>query len=131
MRVSQLWEDSSNKIVCNELRNQNLISFQDWVHDSRFCAERMPVTVYQGYRVWALPCLKVMRRYPAFARCIAIPAGWYIEDVKFVLGVRQSRHWRGRLLRYGLFIPGSWLLGQGQALRARFSRASPSAVEGS
>lgn len=46
MRFSPLWEDSSNKIVCNELRSQNLISFEDWVHESRFCADRMSATVY-------------------------------------------------------------------------------------
>lgn len=131
MRVSHLWEDSANKIVCNELRRQNLISFQDWVHDSRYCIERMPASVYQGYRVWAIPCQRLMRRYPAFARGIAIPAGWYIEDVKFALGVRQSRHWRGRLLRYGLFVPGSWLLGRGQYLLGRLAGVSRPAVEGS
>ncbi|MCO7641093.1 hypothetical protein NJI34_30435 [Pseudomonas sp. S 311-6] len=113
MRVSQLWENSEGKIVCNELRRQNLISFSDWIHDSRYCAERMSITVYRGYRVWAIPCLKLMRRYPVLARGISVPASWYIEDVKFALGVRQARHWRGRLLRYGLFVPGSWLLGQG------------------
>lgn len=111
MRESHLWADESIKVVCHELKKMDFISTTDWIHDSRHFAERVSPVVRHGYQIWAKPCSKWLHQSPLFARVMAILANWYIEDVKFELGVQTHRHWRGRLLRYALFTPGSWLLG--------------------
>ncbi|MBV7483486.1 hypothetical protein KW845_11035 [Bordetella sp. BOR01] len=104
--------DYEQKIVCNELRRQDLISFGDWVLDASDCRKTFSPTTYQGYRLWAIPCLNLMRRYPVLARSLAVAVRWMAADIKYQQGINARRHWRGWLVRRGIFWPGNWLLGR-------------------
>ncbi|MNQ87124.1 hypothetical protein D3C85_1023350 [compost metagenome] len=119
-----IWADFEAKIVCNELRRQNLISFQDWVHDASHCAKTFSPTSYLGYCVWAIPCLRLMRKYPPLAARLAVVVRWMVADLKYEKGISTQRHLLGRIVRRGLFWPGNWLLGC-LARLARFNTRSP------
>lgn len=124
MRKLGVWADFEAKIVCNELRRQNLISFQDWVHDASHCAKTFSPTSYLGYCVWAIPCLRLMRKYPPLAARLAVVVRWMIADLKYEKGISTQRHLLGRIVRRGLFWPGNWFLGC-LARLARFNARSP------
>jgi len=112
-----IWVDYEQKIVCNELRRQNLISFTDWVLDARHCRKTFSSTTYQGYRCWALPCLHLMREHSWLARMLAIAVRWMTADIKYYEGESARRHWRGWLVRRCIFWPANWLLGTCVSLR--------------
>lgn len=105
------WVDYERKIVCNELRRQELISFQDWVYDATSCARRFSPTSYLGYRLWAKPCLRLMHRHPPLAKKLAVVVRWMVADLKHELGISKQRHLLGRIVRRGIFWPANWVLG--------------------
>ncbi|AZY52504.1 hypothetical protein [Bordetella avium] len=106
-----IWADYENKIVCNELRRQDLISHQDWVHDASYCAARFSAVTYQGYRAWALPCLALMRRSPRFARGVAAVVGWMVADIKYQKGLSKNSNLLGRAVSKAFFWPANWIIG--------------------
>ncbi|HYG44205.1 MAG TPA: hypothetical protein VEA17_14900 [Bordetella sp.] len=106
-----IWVDYEQKIVCNELHRQELISFGDWVLDASDCRNTFSLTTYQGYHLWAMPCLRLMRKHPALARSLAVAVRWMAADIKYQKGINTQRHWRGWLVRRGIFWPANWLLG--------------------
>jgi len=108
-----VWVDYDQKIVCNELRRQNLISFEDWVLDASHCAQAFTPITYLGYRLWANPCSRLMLRYPLLARGLARAVRWMAADLKYRKGVSHHRHLRGWLIRCCVFWPSNWLLGSG------------------
>lgn len=120
-----IWADFEMKIVCNELRRQNLLSFRDWVYDASHCAKTFSPTSYLGYRVWAIPCLRLMRKYPPLAAGLAVVVRWMVADLKYEIGVSAQPHLPGRIVRRGLFWPGNWLLGS-LARVARMQVGAPS-----
>ncbi|WP_407848883.1 hypothetical protein [Bordetella petrii] len=117
-----VWVDYDQKIVCSELRRQNLISFEDWIIDASHCAQTFSPITYLGYRLWANPCSRLMLRYPSLARSLARVVRWMAADLKYRKGVSHHRHWRGWLIRCCVFWPGNWLLGSGVFLSLSVAR---------
>uniref|UniRef100_UPI00333E82DF hypothetical protein n=1 Tax=Castellaniella defragrans TaxID=75697 RepID=UPI00333E82DF len=112
-----IWVDYGQKIVCNELRRQNLISFEEWIFDARHCRNAFSPITYQGYCLWAMPCLRLMRKHTWMARMLAIAVRWMTADIKYHEGICTHRHWRGWLVRRCIFWPVNWLLGNCVSLR--------------
>jgi len=112
MSKQRLWGDQATKIVCNELRQQNLLSVSDWIHDATDCAARFSPMTYQGYSLWAIPCMRLMRKSPWFARRVATVVRWMVADIRYEKGLSNQSHFMGRVVRRNLFWPGNWLLGR-------------------
>jgi len=111
MSKQSLWGNYAEKIVCNELRQQDLLSVSDWIHDATDCAAKFSPMTYQGYRLWAIPCVRLMRKSPWFARRIATVVRWMVADIRYEKGLSDRSHFMGRVVRQVIFWPGNWLLG--------------------
>lgn len=116
MSKQSLWGNFAEKIVCNELRKQNLLSVSDWIYDATDCAAKFSPTTYQGYSLWAIPCMRLMRKSPWFARRVATVVRWMVADIRYEKGLSNQSHFMGRVVRRNLFWPGNWLLGRYVAL---------------
>lgn len=112
MTKLSIWANQETKIVCNELRRQDLLSVSDWMHDASYCASRFSQVTYRGYRLWAAPCLRLMRRHPVLARGLAYAVRWMVADIKYRKGLSNSPHLLGRFISQGLFWPANALLGR-------------------
>lgn len=106
-----IWVDFERKIVCSELRRQDLISVSDWAYDASDCAQRFSPVSYQGYRLWAVPCLRMMRKYPTLSRLLAHAVRGMVADIKYQRGVNTKPHVMGLIIRRGLFWPANLLAG--------------------
>jgi hypothetical protein len=111
MNKPGFWGNYEQKIVCNELRRQGLLSVTDWIHDASYCAKRFDPTTYRGYCLWAVPCLRMMRKHRTLARLLAIPVHWMVADIRYQHGARQAPHLLGFLINRGIFWPGNRVLG--------------------
>lgn len=111
MNKPGFWGNYDEKIVCNELRRQGLMSVTDWIHDANYCARRFDSTTYHGYCLWALPCLRMMRKHPALARSLSVLVRWMAADIQYQHGARQRPHLPGFLVHRMIFWPGNRLLG--------------------
>jgi hypothetical protein len=107
-----LWGNYETKVVCNELRRQDLLSHAEWVQDATDCVARFSAITYSGYLLWAIPCLRLVRKSPWFARQAATVVRWMVADIRFEKGLSSRPHQLGRIVRRNLFWPGNWLLGQ-------------------
>lgn len=105
------WGNYEQKIVCNELRRQGLLSVTDWIHDASHCARHFDPTTYRGYCLWANPCLRLMRKHRMLAKGLAILVHWMVADIRYQHGARHNPHWLGFLINRGIFWPGNRLLG--------------------
>ncbi len=106
-----IWVDFERKIVCSELRRQDLISVSDWAYDASDCAQRFSPLSYQGYRLWAVPCLRMMRKRPMLSRLLASAVRGMVADIKYQRGVNNRPHIMGLIIRRGLFWPANLLMG--------------------
>ncbi|MGV2864851.1 hypothetical protein [Achromobacter sp. AGC39] len=106
-----IWVDYQQKIVCTELRRQALISVSDWAYDASDCAQRFSATSYQGYRLWAVPCLRLMRKHPLLSRVLAHAVRGMVADIKYQRGVNNKPHLMGLIIRRGVFWPANLLVG--------------------
>ncbi|PWF22156.1 hypothetical protein [Corticimicrobacter populi] len=111
-----IWVDFQQKIVCTELRRQDLISFSEWAYDASDCAQRFSETSYLGYRIWAVPCMRLMRKHPSLSRALAVVVRWMVADIKHERGVSSQSHWMGRVVRRGIFWPANRLIGHAASL---------------
>lgn len=118
-----IWVDFQTKIVCAELRRQDLISVSDWAYDASDCAQKFSAVSYQGYRLWAVPCLRLMRKHPALTRVLATAVRWMVADIKYQRGVNKKPHVMGLIIRRGIFWPANLLMG-GLVVVARAGRLS-------
>lgn len=128
-RVVPLWQSEQGKAVCLEMYRQDMICRERYEVDVAFCRRTWSARTWRGYRRWGPSCASLMRRRRWFARLIAVPAKWFIEDAAFQMAVRRERHWRGWFIRRALFQPFCWMLGSGH-LTGSVSRAVPTRVRG-
>lgn len=117
MQKIGFWVDQETKIVCTELRSQALISSTEWVYDAEDCMRRFTPASYQGYRVWAAPCVRWMRRSPLLSQVLAGAVRAMVTDIRYERGVSTQRSLLGRVIRHGLFWPANRLLGRCVAWR--------------
>ncbi|WP_039883366.1 hypothetical protein [Achromobacter piechaudii] len=124
-----IWVDYQQKIVCTELRRQDLISASDWAYDASDCAQRFSSMSYQGYRLWAVPCLRLMRKHPLLASVLAYAVRGMVADIKYQRGVNDKPNLMGLIIRRGVFWPANLLMGSlasvAQASRILHARHSP------
>lgn len=120
-----IWVDYQQKIICTELRRQNLISASDWAYDASDCAQRFSLTSYRGYRLWAVPCLRLMRKHPLLSRALAYSVRWMAADIKYQRGINKKPHVLGLIIRRGVFWPVNLFVG-GLATVAQIGRRSRS-----
>ncbi|MCS3509266.1 hypothetical protein [Achromobacter sp. JUb104] len=118
-----IWVDYQQKIVCAELRRHGKISTSEWARDAMDCSRRFSLVSYMGYRLWAVPCVLLMRKYPLLSRVLAVAVRGMVADIKYQAGDSDKMHLVGLLIRRGLFWPANHLLGS-LAIIMRASRAS-------
>lgn len=111
MKKLGVWVDFQQKIICSELRLRNLISFSEWAYDASDCAQRFSKASYLGYRIWAVPCMRLMRKHPSLSRALAVVVRWMVADIKHERGVSSQPHWMGKVVRRGMFWPVNRLIG--------------------
>ncbi|WP_143331633.1 hypothetical protein [Burkholderia sp. IDO3] len=111
--------DQGSKRVCTELFRSGVVDRSRYIADVAYCRYSLSETVLRGYRIWGPACASLMQRHRWFMTLIATPTKWFIEDSAFHMALRDTPHWRGRLVRRAIFVPACWAIGALSNLLAR------------
>lgn len=85
-------------IICTELLNQGRMPRRWYVHGAAVF-DSYPAEVKEGYHVWAVHCVRHLRRYPLslFSCFLSAVFNWRAENIAGAAGAPGARGlWRGR-----------------------------------
>lgn len=102
-------EQLFGRVICTELRRQRMMSAELHRADLRFTEHLSPCTA-RGYRYWAVPYVRLMRRSRLATRLIRPIALWRAKEIAYRMGLRDRPCYPGKLVRW-LLEPACFLIG--------------------
>ena len=116
-------KDSSGggTIICSELYRQGYLSEELWQADEkwgRMIARRDP-DIIRGYRAWAAPVVRLMKRSPKATRIIARLTAPWARQMAHEAGYLPKGNFAGWLTNM-IGIPFSWTVGKGLKLEKKW-----------
>ena len=93
------------KVICTELCRNGSIDHEVWMADIRYSRQNFSEQTMRGYHLWGIPYVKLMRKYPSFAKLVEHPTRWFAEDIAYRMGVLSKPNYKGWVLREVFFRP--------------------------
>ena len=93
------------KVICTELCRNGAIEHEVWMADIRYSRQNFSEQTMRGYHLWGIPYVRLMRKYPAFAKLAEHPTRWFAEDIAYRMGVLSKPNYKGWVLREVFFRP--------------------------
>ena len=93
------------KVICTELCRNGAIEHEVWMADIRYSRQNFSEQTMRGYHLWGIPYVKLMRKYPSFAKLAEHPTRWFAEDIAYRMGVLSKPNYKGWVLREVFFRP--------------------------
>ena len=93
------------KVICTELCRNGAIGHEVWMADIRYSRQHFSEQTMRGYHLWGIPYVKLMRKYPSFAKLAEHPTRWFAEDIAYRMGVLSKPNYKGWVLREVFFRP--------------------------
>jgi hypothetical protein len=93
------------KVICTELCRNGAIAHEVWMADIRYSRQNFSEQTMRGYHLWGIPYVKLMRKYPSFAKLAEHPTRWFAEDIAYRMGVLTKPNFKGWVLREVFFRP--------------------------
>jgi len=88
----------SAKVICTEMVAQGLMTTRARQACLIYAHRRLPPSFMDGYHFWAVPYVRLMRRF-AWATCLVAPFVHHrTQEVRYRLGVATHGSWRGKLI---------------------------------
>nr|WP_319513797.1 phage tail tip lysozyme [uncultured Cohaesibacter sp.] len=118
-------DDSSGggTIICSELYRQGYMPKALWEADEKWgrMTTRKDPDIIRGYRTWAAPVVRLMKRSPGATRIIAKLTAPWARQMAYEAGYLPEGNFLGWLTNtFG--IPFSWLVGKGLKLHKKWRR---------
>lgn len=119
-------DDSSGgggTIICSELYRQGYMPKALWEADEKWgrMTARKDPDIIRGYRTWAAPVVRLMKRSPSVTRIIAKLTAPWARQMAYEAGYLAKGNFLGWLTNL-VGIPFSWLVGKGLKLHKKWRR---------
>nr|WP_321482341.1 phage tail tip lysozyme [uncultured Cohaesibacter sp.] len=110
-------------IICSELYHQGYLSKELWQADEKWgrMTARKDPDIIRGYRTWAAPIVRLMKRSPDATRIIAKLTDPWAKQMAYEAGYLPKGNFLGWLTNM-VGIPFSWLVGKGLKLHKKWRR---------
>lgn len=110
-------------IICSELYRQGYLSKELWQADEKWghMTARKDPDIIRGYRTWAAPIVRLMKRSPDATRIIAKLTEPWARQMAYEAGYLPKGNFLGWLTNM-VGIPFSWLVGKGLKLHKKWRR---------
>lgn len=103
-----------SRVICTHFLAAGQMDRRLWALDMRFTASHLSPVVERGYHFWAIPYVRLMRKYH-WAEKIMLPlALWRAEEIAYQMGEAPTPNYKGKLIRLvgestcwfiGCFVP--------------------------
>lgn len=113
-------EDLGGTIICSELYRQGLMSRDIWQADEKWgrMIARQDPDIIRGYRHWAAPVVRLMRRSRLAARVISVLTKPWSYQMAYEAGLWPRGNILGRITN-AVGIPASWAVGKALKLKRK------------
>jgi len=102
--------NSGGRVICTELHRTGEMSTVDWIRDTRFTFKTLTKSHVKGYLFWAVPTVKLMKKYPLYRKIWKHLAQHRANDIAWRLG-ESKFDLLGRIYA-GIGEPTCWLIGK-------------------
>ena len=99
----------NTRVICTELHRTEEMSTVDWIRDTRFTFKTLTQKHVKGYLFWAVPTVKLMKKYPLYRKIWKHLAQHRANDIAWRLGEGKF-DLLGRIYA-GIGEPLCWLIG--------------------
>ena len=108
-------------IICSELYDQGYLSKELWQADEKWgrMTARKDPDIIRGYRTWAAPIVRLMKRSPDATRIIAKLTEPWAKQMAYEAGYLPKGNFLGWVTNM-VGIPFSWLVGKGLKLHKKW-----------
>ena len=116
-------DSSGGTIICSELYRQGYMPKALWEADEKWgrMTARKDPDIIRGYRTWAAPVVRLMKRSPGATRIIAKLTAPWAQQMAYEAGYLPEGNFLGWLTNL-VGIPFSWLVGKGLKLHKKWRR---------
>ena len=101
--------DTNSRVICTELHRTGELSTKDWIRDTQFTFKNLTRKHVKGYLTWAIPTVKLIKKYPTYRKLWKHLAQHRANDVAWRLGEGKF-DLLGRIYS-GFGEPLCWLIG--------------------
>jgi hypothetical protein len=100
-----------SSVICTQLVRTGELDHAVWAASQRYTTQQFSEQTMNGYHVWGVPYVKLMRQSPMFAAIVKHPVTWFAEDNAYRMGARAKPNYMGWALRELAFRPVCWSIG--------------------
>lgn len=111
MSGSSSGSSSSNKVICTELRRQNLFTAEDHRLCADDAAKRLTDAHFRGYHLWGLTVVRLMRKKPGVTTFFRGLAQARVDEIAARNGQTERANLLGKVL-IGIGEPACAILGR-------------------
>lgn len=88
----------NSKVICTEMVAQGLMTTRARQACLIYAHRRLPPSFMEGYHFWAVPYVRLMRRF-AWATRLVVPFVHHrTQEVRYRLGLAECGSWRGKVI---------------------------------
>lgn len=103
-------DGKGSRVICTHFLTIGKLERRLWVLDMQFTFANLSPTAVRGYHLWAIPYVRLMRKY-RWAEAIMLPlAVSRAREIAYQMGQTQKPNYLGKLVRL-IGEPTCWLLG--------------------
>lgn len=84
-------------VICTQLMTQGLLSTRLW-RDSAIHSRGISSCAMRGYHAWAIPYVRLMRKYPLATFLVKDIFRWRSEEVSYQIGCRAKGNIKGKVV---------------------------------
>lgn len=107
--VSKPWDprdkdksDKNSRVICTHFYQKGMLSRELWRADMEYTLQHLPQSMVNGYHLWAIPYVKLMRKSP-LAEKLMYPIAYHrAREIAYQMGYLEKGSLRGKIL--GLII---------------------------
>lgn len=92
-------DSGSSRVICTHFYQKGMLSRKLWRADMEYTLKHLPQSMVNGYHLWAIPYVKLMRKSP-LAEKLMYPIAYHrAREIAYQMGYASKGSIRGKIFR--------------------------------
>lgn len=97
--VEKAERDNSSRVICTHFYQKGMLSRELWRADMEYTLQYLPQSMVNGYHLWAIPYVRLMRKSP-LAEKLMYPIAYHrAREIAYQMGYLEKGSIRGKIFR--------------------------------
>lgn len=90
---------NSSRVICTHFYQKGMLSRELWRADMEYTLKHLPQSMVNGYHLWAIPYVRLMRKSP-LAEKLMYPIAYHrAREIAYQMGYLEKGSMRGKICR--------------------------------